>query len=758
MKTTHYHTCNLCEAMCGIEIEHRGDEILAIRGDKEDAFSRGHVCPKAVALQDLHNDPDRLRHPVKRTVDGWVPISWEEALDETARRLHETQERHGRNAVALYLGNPTAHNHGALFSLLPLTKALHTRQRYSATSVDQLPHQLAAWQLFGNQIMFPIPDIDHTDYFLVIGGNPMASNGSIMTVPDVKNRLKDLKKRGGKLVVIDPRRTETAAVANEHHFIRPGTDVYLLLAIIQVLFKELLVAPGKLDSLLDGKSDLQKLTENWTPEKVSEAVGISPEAIRKLARDIASAPRAAIYGRVGMTTSPHSTLSAWLVYVLNIITGNLDREGGVMFTKPAFDVVALGALGGEAGSFDRYRSRVHGYPEFSGEFPVTTLADEMLTPGHGQVKAFISHAGNPVLSCPDGNKLDSALEGLDFMVSIDLYINETTRHANIILPPTGQLEHGQFDPIFQAVAVRNVVKYTGAPFEKPEGSMHDWEILQGLASRLNRLKAKTVRDRMQIAATDRFMRKLKDTGIIDLGLRLGPYGAGGKVMESLKREGLHNLPKLAWQLLRGKHKGLTLQSLKDNPHGIDLGPLQPALPERLFTRDQRINLVPALYFRALQGLPVPKPGKPDEMLMIGRRHIRSNNSWMHNSQRLVKGKGRCNAMLHPQDAERLGIAEGDDVILKGEAGSITLPAWVSDDIMPGVISVPHGWGHDRQGVQLDVARRAGGASFNDVVSNNRVEAVTAMAQINGVPVKVEAANKKAKPKPRTRKKAAAADV
>lgn len=757
MKTTHYHTCNLCEAMCGIEIEHRGDEILAIRGDKEDSFSRGHVCPKAVALQDLHNDPDRLRHPVKRTVDGWVPISWDEALDETAQRLHDAQERHGRNAVALYLGNPTAHNHGALFSLLPLTKALHTRQRYSATSVDQLPHQLAAWQLFGNQIMFPIPDIDHTDYFMVIGGNPLASNGSIMTVPDVKNRFKDLKKRGGKLVVIDPRRTETAAVASEHHFIRPGSDVYLLLAIIQVLYKELLVAPGKLDTLLDGKSDLQKLTENWTPEKVSEAVGISPEVIRKLARDIASAPRAAIYGRVGMTTSPHSTLSAWLVYVLNIITGNLDREGGVMFTKPAFDVVALGALGGEAGSFDRYRSRVHGYPEFSGEFPVTTLADEMLTPGKGQVKAFISHAGNPVLSCPDGNKLDTALEGLDFMVSIDLYINETTRHANIILPPTGQLEHGQFDPIFQAVAVRNVVKYTGPAFEKPEGSRHDWEIIQGLASRLNRLKAKTVRDRMQIAATDRFMRKLQDTGIIDLGLRLGPYGSGGKVMASLKREGLHNLPKLAWQLLRGKHKGLTLQSLKDNPHGIDLGPLQPALPERLFTRDQRINLVPALYFRALQGLPVPKPVKSGEMLMIGRRHIRSNNSWMHNSQRLVKGKGRCNAMIHPQDAERLGIAEGDEVVLSGEAGSITVPAWVSEDIMPGVISVPHGWGHDRQGVQLDVARRVGGASVNDVISNNRVEAVTAMAQINGVPVKV-AAVQKAKPKSRAKAKKAAADA
>ncbi len=635
MKQTHYHTCNLCEAMCGIEIEHRGDEILAIRGDKDDPFSKGHICPKAVALQDLHHDPDRLRHPVKRTADGWVPISWDEALDETARRLHNIQEVHGKDSVALYFGNPTAHNHGALFTLLPFVKALRSRQRYSATSADQLPHMLAAWQLFGHQALFPIPDVDRTDYFLIIGGNPLASNGSIMTVPDVKGRLKAIQKRGGKVVVIDPRRTETAKTADEHHFVRPGTDVYLLLAIAQVLFEELLVAPGRLDDILDGKKDMARLVANWKPEKVAETVGLPADAIRKLARDIAAAPRAAIYSRVGVTTSAHSTLSAWLVYVINILTGNLDREGGVMFTKPAFDIVALGALSGDTGSFDRYRSRVHGYPEFGGEFPVPTLADEMLTPGKGQVKAFVSHAGNPVLSCPDGQKLDQALNNLDFMVSIDFYINETTRHADIILPPTGQLEHAQFDPIFQAVAVRNVVKFTPPLVAKPEGSLHE-------------------------------------------------------------------------------------------------GPLEPMLPERLFTRDQRINLVPALYFRALQGLPAPKPVAPEQMLMIGRRHIRSNNSWMHNSQRLVKGKGRCNAMIHPDDAKRLAVAEGDDVVVSTPSGTITLPAWLCDDIMPGVISVPHGWGHDREGVQLGVARKVAGQSVNDIIGSSRVEAVTAMAQLNAL--------------------------
>lgn len=739
MKQTHYHTCNLCEAMCGIEIEHRGDEILAIRGDKDDPFSNGHICPKAVALQDLHHDPDRLRHPVKRTADGWVPISWDEALDETARRLHNIQEVHGKDSVALYFGNPTAHNHGALFTLLPFVKALRSRQRYSATSADQLPHQLATWQLFGHQALFPIPDVDRTDYFLIIGGNPLASNGSIMTVPDVKGRLKALQKRGGKVVVIDPRRTETAKVADEHHFVRPGTDVYLLLAIVQVLFEELLVAPGRLDEILDGKKDLSRLVTNWKPEKVADTVGMSADAIRKLARDIAAAPRAAIYSRVGVTTSAHSTLSAWLVYVINILTGNLDREGGVMFTKPAFDIVAIGALSGDTGSFDRYRSRVHGYPEFGGEFPVTTLADEMLTPGKGQVKAFVSHAGNPVLSCPDGQKLDQALSNLDFMVSIDFYINETTRHADIILPPTGQLEHAQFDPIFQAVAVRNVVKFTPPLVPKPEGTLHDWEILNGLTTRLNRLRARDRKTRLQIAATDRFVRQLGDRGLVDLGLRLGPYGTAGKVLDDLRRDGLHSLPKVAWKVLRGERKGLTLKKLLAEPHGIDLGPLEPMLPERLYTRDQRINLVPALYFRALQGLPAPKPVAADQMLMIGRRHIRSNNSWMHNSQRLVKGKGRCNAMIHPDDAKRLAVGDGDDVVVSTPSGTITLPAWLCDDIMPGVISVPHGWGHDREGVQLGVARRVAGESVNDIIGSNRVEAVTAMAQLNGIPVKVEPA-------------------
>ncbi|EKF75599.1 oxidoreductase [Alcanivorax hongdengensis A-11-3] len=739
MKQLHYRNCNLCEAMCGLEIEHQGDQIIAIRGDKADPFSEGHICPKAVALQDLHNDPDRLRHPVKRTADGWQPISWEQALDETAERLHAIQRQHGKDSVGVYFGNPTAHNHGALLMLAPFIKALRTRQRYSATSADQLPHQLATLQLFGHQALFPIPDIDRTDYFLVLGGNPMASNGSIMTVPNIRGRLKALQARKGRLVVVDPRRTETAKVADEHHFIRPGTDVYLLLALTQVLFEEKRVAPGRLADLVDDMALLEEMVTPWTPERVADTVGLSAGAIRQLAGDLAKASRAAVYSRVGVTTSAHGSLSAWLVYVLNILTGNLDREGGVMFTRPAFDIVAIAGLSGDTGGFNRYRSRVHGYPEFAGEFPVTTLADEMLTPGAGQVKAFVTHAGNPVLSCPDGNRLEKALGGLDFMVSIDLYINETTRHANIILPPTGQLEHAQFDPIFQAVAVRNVAKFSEPLFDKPEGSLHDWEIMLGLMSRLNRLNAKTRRQRLQAQMLDGFLSRMGDRGLVDLGLRLGPYSHAGKVFGRLKRDGLHTLPKVAWRLLRSRQKGMKLKTLLEAPHGIDLGALTPMLPERLFTAGNRIPLVPPLYREPLAALTLPEPVARDQLLMIGRRHIRSNNSWMHNSQRLVKGKGRCDVMLHPEDAARLGIEPGAAVTVRSATGSITLPALISEDIMPGVISVPHGWGHDREGVQLEVARSAAGQSVNDVIGNDRVESLTAMAQLNGIPVTVEAA-------------------
>ena len=748
MSELHYRTCNLCEAMCGLEIEHRDGEVLSIRGDQADPFSRGHICPKAVALQDLHSDPDRLRMPVRRTAGGWQEISWEEAFEETARRLSETRQQYGRNAVGIYAGNPTAHNHGALLMLVPFLKALGTRNRYSATSVDQLPHMLACLEMFGHQALFPVPDIDHTDHFLVIGANPMASNGSVMTAPDMRQRLKDIRGRGGKLVVVDPRRTETAKVADEHHFIRPGNDSYLLLGMLNVVFREGLVAPGRLENLLDGLETMRDVVAGWSPKRVASLTGMQAAEIERLAREFAGAASASAYCRVGTTTAAHGTLSAWLVYVLNIVTGNLDRPGGLMFTRPAMDVVALAGMTGDTGGFDRYRSRVRGLPEFSGEFPAVTLADEILTPGEGQIRAMVTHAGNPVLSCPNGRHLDEAFAQLDFMVSIDLYINETTRHADIILPPTGHLEHAQFDPVFHALAIRNTIKFSPALFEPQPDAMHDWQLLLELITRLN---SRDRRSTLQARMVRALVLRLGDTGIVDLALRLGPYGAWPKGLAKIDRligrvPGIGRVGKRLWQQLRSRiaaqplpetpGDGLTLRRVLDAPHGIDLGPLRPALPERLFTADKRIRLAPARFLEQLALLADAPVAESDRLLMIGRRHVRSNNSWMHNSRRLVKGKSRCDVMIHPEDAARFGISEGELVCVKGDAGAIELPAKLSEDIMPGVISVPHGWGHAREGVKLSVASAHAGESVNDVIDDRLFDPFTGMAILNGVPVQV----------------------
>ncbi|MFN3712503.1 MAG: molybdopterin-dependent oxidoreductase [Alcanivoracaceae bacterium] len=734
---THYRTCNLCEAMCGIAIEFEGDQILSIRGDADDPFSRGHICPKAVALQDLHQDPDRLRRPVRRTATGWEEISWQEALDETAARLKAIRKERGGAAIGFYAGNPTAHNHGALLMLLPFIRALGSRNRYSATSVDQLPHQLACLKMFGHQVLFPVPDIDRTDYFLIIGANPMASNGSIMTAPDMRNRLKAIRARGGKIVVLDPRRTETADVADEHHFIRPGTDVFLMLGMLHVLFAEELADPGHLADMINGLPLLKGLMKPWSPQRVAAHTGVPAEVISRLAREFAAASSAAAYSRVGTTTSEHSGLSAWLVYALNIVSGNFDRAGGLMFTRPAFDVVGIAGLTGETGGFDRFRSRVRDLPEFGGEFPVVTLADEMLTPGDGQIRAMVTHAGNPVLSCPDGQRLDEAFAGLDFMVSIDFYINETTRHAHIILPPTGQLEHAQFDPVFHLLAVRNTIKFSPALFEPAADALHDWQILLELITRLNS------RDRwstLRAKALHRVLSALGDRGMIDLGLKLGPYGDWRGKIHSV-RELLAKLPMLAGlKAIDDKvDQGLTLEKVLAAPHGIDLGPLEPALPDRLFTRDQCIDLVPDVYIQELEALDQVLPDQSGQMRLIGRRHVRSNNSWMHNSHRLVKGKSRCTVMLHPDDADRLGVNDGAEVEISTEAGCIVLPAEVTDAVMPGVVSVPHGFGHGRSGVRLSVASRHAGVSVNDVLRNDRADALTGTAILNGQPVQVRLA-------------------
>jgi anaerobic selenocysteine-containing dehydrogenase len=707
----HFRTCTLCEALCGIRID-LDDEgrIRSIRGDDDDPFSQGHICPKAVALRDLHEDPDRLRHPLRRTASGWERVGWDEALDEAAQRLHEVQARHGRDAVASYVGNPTVHNVGAMLYGPMLLRALRSKQRYSATSVDQLPHMLAAHLMFGHQLFLPIPDVDRTEHMLIVGANPLASNGSLMTAPGIKRRLRAIQERGGRVVVVDPRRTETAAMADEHVFVRPGTDALLLFAMLHAIFEESLDRPGRLAAFTDGFDEVRELAQRFAPERVAARVGVEAELIRRLARELAAAPRAVVYARMGASTQAFGTLCQWLTNVLNVVTGNLDREGGAMFTRPAIDALKLPrGFGVGPGSFGRYRSRVRGLPEHGGELPVAVLAEEILTEGEGQVRALFTMAGNPVLSTPNGAQLDRALASLDFMVSVDFYLNETTRHAHLILPPTGPLEHGHYDVAFHMLAVRNTAKYSPPLFEPPKDTRHDWEILLGLTTRLEALRKPGLMPRVSRSVRELALARLGPEGLIDLGLRLGPY------------------------------RGMRLSKLRAAPHGIDLGPLTPCLPERLFR--ERIALAPEAIVSDVPRLEAALEDAPreGELVLIGRRQLRSNNSWMHNAPVLMSGRERCTLLIHPDDAHALGVANGAAVRVRSRVGAITVPAEVSAEIMRGVVSLPHGFGHGRQGVRLAVASAHAGASINDLTDEHAIDALSGNAAFSGVPVSVEPA-------------------
>jgi len=720
---THYRTCHLCEAICGVEIRVRGTEILSIRGDEQDPFSRGHICPKALGLKDFHEDPDRLRRPMRRTANGWEEVSWEAALDEAARRIVALQREHGADAVATYIGNPQVHNYSGLLGGVRFLRALRSRNRYSATSVDQLPHHLSAFLLYGHQMLIPVPDIDRTQFFLVLGGNPVVSNGSLMTAPDVTRRLKDLRARGGRLVVVDPRRTQTAELADTHLFVTPGSDALLLLSMLQVLFAEGRVAPGALAGFIDGVDTIGDLVRPFTPESTAVATGIDAAVVKRLVRDFAASPSAVCYGRMGVSTQQFGALCQWLIQLLNILTGNLDRVGGAMFTRPAFDIVGLGGAFGQPGSFGKRRTRVRGLPEFGSEFPVAALAEEILTPGKGRIRALVTSAGNPVLSTPNGRKLEQALAGLDFMVSIDPYLNETTRHAHLILPPTSGLERDHFDVVFHLLAVRNTVKYSKPLFAKPPGALHDWEIFHRLAERIG-VHDPARRPGWAARLTSRWLTPKRS---VALGIRLGSRGAG-------------------WNPFS---RGLTLSKVAAHPHGLDLGPLEPCLPQRLKTPDRRIGLAPQALVadlqrlsRAVQASAVTAAAAtgdaPEEgvLRLIGRRDPRTNNSWLHNSRRFVKGPQRCTLLMHPADAAARGLTEGDVATVTSRAGSVDIAVEPSDEMMRGVVSLPHGWGHHRPGMRLRVAAAHAGVSANDLTDETFIDELCGNAALNGVAVTI----------------------
>jgi anaerobic selenocysteine-containing dehydrogenase len=689
-RESRFRACPLCEAICGLELQYEAGGLVAIRGDAADPFSRGHVCPKGNAILDLEADPDRLRRPLRRRGSDWEEISWDQALAEAGERLAGVQREHGNDAVAAYLGNPNVHHFGHIAYLPPLLKSLRSRNIFSASSVDQWPHQLVDWLMYGHQFLLPIPDVDRTDYFLMLGANPVASNGSLMTAPGIARRLEALVARG-KLVVVDPRRTETAQAASEHLFIRPGSDAWFLLALLQEV---LALGAPRLDAYagkLAGLDEALAAIAAMDTGEVEARTGITRATIARIAAEFRQAPRAVAYGRMGVSTQAWGSLCQWLIQLLNLVTGNLDREGGSLPNEPAMPVTGPGTSPGHR---DRWRSRVRGLPEFAGELPVSVLAEEILTPGEGQVRALITSAGNPVLSTPDGRGLDRALAGLDFMVSLDIYLNETSRHAHLILPPASFLTQPHYDVFFNAFAVRRVAKLSLPLREREPDERADWEIINGLGAAIAAASGNPWRDLPPPLA------------LLEMGLQRGG-------------------------------SGLTVAQLADAPHGIDLGPLRPSLLQRLETPSGRIECAPPLMLAELGRLgAAPAVAVASTLRLVGRRHVRSNNSWMHNAARLVKGKPRHQLLMHPADLAARGIADGAQVLLASAVGKVQVEARASDELMPGVASLPHGFGHDRAGVRQSLASTVAGASYNDLTDPAALDLPSGNAALNGIEVTV----------------------
>ncbi len=730
-RTVHLRVCPLCEAMCGLEVHVEDQQVALIRPDRANVWSKGFICPKGTTLGHLYHDPDRVRVPMIRDGETWREATWDEAFGRCEELIQGVLERHGREAITAYIGNPTAHNFSLGRYVGILVGLSQLPMIYSAGTVDQWPKNLSCMLMYGNMWWIPSPDIQRTDYWVIMGGNPQASQGSLLAAPDVIGEIDRIRERGGKVVVIDPRRTGTADKADEWVPIVPGTDAAFLLAIVHVLWEDGLVDLGGLGDLLHGVDDVRRLAADFPPEAVEATCGIPAETIRRLAHEIAAAPTASVYGRIGLCNQEFGTLASWLVDVVNILTANFDTPGGLMFGNPlSWCVAALPnpefADGVQIG---RWHSRVRGAPEVLGQLPLSCLAEEISTPGEGQLRALVTIAGNPVISAPDAGKLDEALGELECMISVDNSLNETTRHAHVILPGLAALEQHHFDDLIPMWAARSAATFSKPVFPPADGRPEEWEIL----TRLGGLLAGMRNEDIDIDAIDDgyFSALAEAVGadpavalaqspgrgalrLLDLQIRTAPFGDRyGEVPD-----------------------GLTLEKIEAEPHGIDLGPMVPRLRELLSTPSGKVELAPPYITADLDRLRERLDREVSSLLLISRRHVRSNNSWMHNVKVLVKGKDRCTLLIHPEDANRTGVRDGELANVSSEVGTVAVKVEVSDEMMPGVVSLPHGWGHDKAGTRMAVAREHAGVNNNLLAPGDFLDEISNNAAVNGIPVEV----------------------
>ncbi len=745
-----YRTCPLCEAGCGLEITVKpgatGEEVSRIRGDLADVFSHGFICPKGSALKQLHEDPDRLRKPLVKRNGRHVEVEWDEAWAEVAGRLQDVIERRGREALGVYLGNPGAHSLSAMLYNRMLLQGLGTRRRFSASTVDQMPKQVAAGYMFGTGVSVAVPDLDRTDYLLMLGANPFASNGSLCTAPDFPGRLKAIRERGGTVVVVDPRRTRTAEEADRWLAIAPSTDGLFLMAIVNVLFAEGLVSvTDRLKPLLAGLDTVEELCRQFSPESVATATGLTAEDITRVAREIAAAPTAVVYGRIGTTTNEFGTTTSWLVDVVNILTGNLDEPGGAMFTRPVLGNPTTRGAGGKGSGFrigrGGGRTKVSGYPEVMGEYPAAALAEEINDAGDESIAALITVAGNPVLSTPHSRQLADALDRLELMISVDMYLNETTRHADVILPVPSQLQRDHYDVLLLQFAIRNVANYSTAVLPLDDGQPDEWEILAKLGAIAQGFGPDVDPSIVDDGAIEGLVRhSVADPtspihgrnadeirSILDSNHRRGP----ARMLDFMLQTGPHGAA------FGSNPGGASLDLLLANPHGVDFGALEPRLPEALRTRSGEIEMAPAELVADVDRLrDFVECARDRGMVLIGRRHLKSNNSWMHNVRVLTKGSMSCSLMIHPDDAADLGLTDGASATVTSRVGAVTVPIEITDGIRPGVVSLPHGWGHSEPGTAMRVAAEKPGVNSNVLTDDRALDPLSGTSVLNGIPVTV----------------------
>lgn len=734
-------SCPTCEASCGllIEVDRTDNSILSIHGDPDDHRSKGYVCPKSQAFKFVYDDPERLRHPVRRTASGWEPISWDEALDTVAEKFKAIRAAHGKDAIAFFVGEPTGHDYGAQFYLQPLMKTLASERFFSAGTVDQHPQQMVCYALFGQQWLFPVPDLDHTDLFICMGGNPVVSQGSIMSAPDIKGRLADLKARGGKSIVIDPRRTETADACDQHIFIRPGTDAFFLMAFVNVLFADNRITPGRLAPSIDGIEALKDVSRPYTPENTARITGVDPLVLRTLVADYCATPRAALYARIGLCSQRFGTLAHWLVTAISLLTGKLDERGGMMFPRPATGNPGFGIGPDPVPPYGRWHSRVRGFPETCGELPSSLMAEEIMAPGKDKVRGVITMCGNPVLSVPNGKRIREALGTLDFMVSLDIYINETTSMADIILPSTTKMEHDNYDLAYQGTTLRNFANYSPAVLP-PDPNLKDlWEILLELTARIVGIDAKTMDAMVMQGTADMLAQTAKAAGrtidaatimartegfsgpqrMLDAMLRNGPYGDG----------------------FDDAADGLSLAKMIAADRCFDLGPMQSQFPANVCTPNNRMDLMHEIFVKDLPRFAAAfaetAAQGPNDMLLIGRRHVRDMNTWLHNVNQYVRGKNRCTLIINPKDAARIGLKQGGEARVTSRVGEAIVPIDISDEIMPGVVSLPHGFGHRYKGTKQSTATAVlPGFSCNDLIDDDVLDTASGTSVVNGAKVQV----------------------